>query len=90
MVDPNNPLGEPSTYIDPLANSAACARDIPLLQQLGVNTIRVYNVDASINHNACMQALSAAGIYVMYVQHSFSRGLCLTIFPIAASTSAYQ
>ncbi|KAI9460168.1 glycoside hydrolase family 72 protein [Lactarius psammicola] len=67
IVDPNAPFSEPSTFIDPLANATACARDIPFLQQLGVNTIRVYSVNASLNHDSCMQGLSSAGIYTMYV-----------------------
>ncbi|SRR6266404_9993998 len=66
-VDPNAPFSEPSTFIDPLANATACARDVPFLQQLSVNTIRVYSVNASLNHDSCMQALSSANIYVMYV-----------------------
>ena len=66
-VDPNAPFSEPSTFIDPLANATACARDLPFLQHLGVNTIRVYSVNASLNHDSCMQALSGAGIYTMYV-----------------------
>jgi len=33
---------EPSDFIDPLADSAGCARDLPNLQQLGVNTLRIY------------------------------------------------
>ncbi len=66
-VDPNAPFSEPSTFVDPLANAAACTRDLPYLKQLGVNAVRVYSVDASLNHDSCMQALSGAGIYLMYV-----------------------
>lgn len=54
-----------SSFIDPLSEPANCTRDIPYLQQLGVNAIRVYSVNASLNHDECMQALDAAGIYVM-------------------------
>src|ERR1700733_3359977 len=56
---------EPSDYTDPLADASGCARDIPYLKQLGINTLRVYSVDASENHDDCMSALSAAGIYTM-------------------------
>lgn len=35
--------------------------------QLTVNAIRVYSVDSSLNHDECMSALDAAGIYTMYV-----------------------
>ncbi|KAI5123704.1 hypothetical protein M0805_000300 [Coniferiporia weirii] len=64
-TDANAPFSEPSTFTDPLANSAACSRDLPFLQQLTVNTIRVYSVNASLNHDDCMNALSNAGIYTI-------------------------
>ncbi|KAF7289228.1 1,3-beta-glucanosyltransferase [Mycena indigotica] len=62
---PDNPLGNPSTYVDNLADSAACARDLPNLQKLGINAIRAYSVDSRLNHDSCMAALSGAGIYVI-------------------------
>ncbi|TBU34938.1 Glucanosyltransferase-domain-containing protein [Dichomitus squalens] len=64
-TDPNNPFSEPSTFIDPLQDGTACKRDIPFLQQLGVNTIRVYSVNSSLNHDDCMSAFSAANIYTI-------------------------
>jgi hypothetical protein len=67
VASPNNPFGEPSTFIDPLSDGSACQRDIPYLQNLTVNTIRVYSANASLDHSSCMNAFSAAGIYVMYV-----------------------
>ncbi|KAJ6474359.1 1,3-beta-glucanosyltransferase [Mycena sanguinolenta] len=62
---PDNPLDQPSTFVDNLADSAGCARDLPSLQQLGVNAIRAYSVDSTLNHDSCMAALSGAGIYVI-------------------------
>ncbi|KAJ6612845.1 Glucanosyltransferase-domain-containing protein [Mycena sp. CBHHK59/15] len=62
---PDNPLNQPSTFVDQLADSAGCTRDLPVFQKLGVNAIRAYSVDSSLNHDSCMSALSGAGIYVI-------------------------
>lgn len=53
------------SQLDPLANAAGCSRDIPFFQQLGINTIRVYQVNASLDHSSCMNALESAGIRVL-------------------------
>ena len=50
---------------DPLTDKAGCQRDIPLLQQLKTNTIRVYSIDTTKNHDDCMTMLQDAGIYVL-------------------------
>jgi len=65
VVSDDNPFGEPSNFIDPLALGDSCRRDLPFLQDLGVNTIRVYSVDDSLNHDDCMKAFSDAGIYTI-------------------------
>ncbi|KAI9738196.1 MAG: 1,3-beta-glucanosyltransferase gas1 [Cirrosporium novae-zelandiae] len=54
-----------SSYVDPLANATACKRDIPYLQKLQTNTIRVYAIDPTNDHSDCMNMLADAGIYVV-------------------------
>lgn len=56
--------GGSSAQTDPLADYSTCSRDIAVFKQLGINTIRVYTVDNSKNHDQCMNALAAAGIYL--------------------------
>jgi len=56
--------GGSSQVTDPLADQSTCERDIKYFQQLGLNTIRVYSVDNTANHDACMSALAEAGIYL--------------------------
>ncbi|CZT51283.1 probable beta (1-3) glucanosyltransferase [Rhynchosporium secalis] len=55
----------PSSKIDPLSDKDVCLRDAALMQRLGVNAIRVYNVDPSINHDACASIFNAVGIYMI-------------------------
>ena len=57
--------GGSSELEDPLADPSVCERDITKFAELGLNTIRVYSVDNSKNHDQCMNALAAAGIYVV-------------------------
>ncbi len=54
-----------TTYTDPLISKANCERDVPLLQELGANVIRTYQVDPNGDHTDCMNLLNAAGIYVI-------------------------
>ncbi|RHZ51371.1 1 3-beta-glucanosyltransferase gel2 [Aspergillus turcosus] len=50
---------------DPLSDPDACLRDAALMQRLGVNTIRVYNLSPSLNHDECASIFNAAGIYMI-------------------------
>ena len=50
---------------DPLADPDICKRDIAKFKELGLNTIRVYHVDNSMDHDECMDALAEAGIYLL-------------------------
>jgi len=61
----DNPFLEPDTFTDPLADGAGCTRDLPFLQELTVNTVRVYSVNASLDHDSCMSTFSSAGIYAI-------------------------
>ncbi|EGW31162.1 uncharacterized protein SPAPADRAFT_63076 [Spathaspora passalidarum NRRL Y-27907] len=57
--------GGSSELEDPIADTDVCERDISNFQDLGINTIRVYSVDNTRNHDECMQKLADAGIYVI-------------------------
>lgn len=57
--------GGSSNLTDPLSDPEICKRDIPYFKDLGLNTIRVYSVDNTLNHTECMSELEAAGIYVI-------------------------
>lgn len=57
--------GGSSNLTDPLGDVDICKRDIPVFQDLGINTIRVYTVDNSLDHSECMQMLQDAGIYLI-------------------------
>ena len=50
---------------DPLSNGTTCLRDAALMQRLGINTIRVYNLDPTVNHDMCASIFNAVGIYML-------------------------
>ncbi|CDO92266.1 unnamed protein product [Kluyveromyces dobzhanskii CBS 2104] len=54
-----------TSYIDPLADESICLRDLPYLTKLNINTVRVYSIDPTKNHDICMQKFADAGIYVL-------------------------
>ncbi|OSS45103.1 hypothetical protein B5807_09331 [Epicoccum nigrum] len=62
---PNGSTSSNTTYTDPLADGTACKRDIPFLQQIYTNIIRVYAIDPTKDHDDCMAQLASAGIYVI-------------------------
>ncbi|GAB7357952.1 hypothetical protein MBLNU230_g0119t1 [Neophaeotheca triangularis] len=49
---------------DPLLDMPSLRRDIENFQELGVNTIRIYTIDNSGDHDEAMQMLDEAGIYL--------------------------
>ncbi|KAI1156540.1 glycolipid anchored surface protein [Nemania diffusa] len=56
---------DPSHGKDPLSNGDVCRRDAAILQMLGINTIRVYNLDPDLNHDECASIFNAAGMYML-------------------------
>ncbi|KAL9103908.1 MAG: hypothetical protein Q9163_001101 [Psora crenata] len=50
---------------DPLSNGTLCLRDAALMQSLGVNTIRIYNLDPTLDHDMCVSIFNAVGIYML-------------------------
>ncbi|KAK6440747.1 Glycolipid anchored surface protein 4 precursor [Oleoguttula sp. CCFEE 5521] len=55
----------PVNTADPLSNGTICLRDAALMQNLGVNTIRSYNVDPALSHDECASIFNMAGIYMI-------------------------
>ena len=50
---------------DPLSDAPTCLRDAALMQDLGINTIRCYNVDPTLNHDECVSIFNTVGIYMI-------------------------
>ncbi|KAL4884245.1 Glucanosyltransferase-domain-containing protein [Aspergillus karnatakaensis] len=57
--------GGSSNLADPIADVEGCKRDLKKFKDLGLNTIRVYSVDNSKEHDECMDLLAEAGIYLV-------------------------
>ena len=56
---------------DPLTDTNQCQLDAKQMADLGANTIRVYHVDPTANHDGCMNAFAAMGIYLFLDLDSF-------------------
>ncbi|KAF7945070.1 hypothetical protein EAE96_009850 [Botrytis aclada] len=59
------PGGGTGTTSDPIADATSCKRDVEYFKELGINTIRVYAVDNTADHDECMGYLADAGIYLV-------------------------
>lgn len=53
---------DPKHGKDPLSNGDICRRDAALMQMLGINTIRVYNLDPDLNHDECASIFNAVSL----------------------------
>lgn len=51
--------------IDSMANEEDCLRDLGNFMDLGINVVRVYQIDTAADHDVCMNAYAKAGIYVL-------------------------
>ncbi|KAJ6441843.1 1,3-beta-glucanosyltransferase gel2 [Purpureocillium lavendulum] len=71
---------DPKTGKDPLSHADTCLRDAALMQVMGVNTIRVYNLDPDINHDDCASIFNAAGIYMIIDVNSPLVGEAITSY----------
>lgn len=60
------------TSDDPLVDTNQCQLDASLMKTLGTNSIRVYHVDPTADHDGCMSAFSDAGIYAWIDLDTFS------------------
>lgn len=59
---------------DILSEPSQCARDIFAFQELGINTVRIYQLNPELNHDECMTMLNNAGIYVFLDVNSGNAG----------------
>lgn len=71
---------DPSHGRDPLSDSEVCMRDAALMQSLGANAIRVYNLDPNLNHDECASIFNAAGMYMLIDVNSPLPGEALVNF----------
>ncbi|KAI9811723.1 MAG: hypothetical protein M1827_005268 [Pycnora praestabilis] len=60
---------------DPLTDGNQCQLDASLMKTLGANTIRVYHVDPTADHSACMTAFANAGIYLFVDLDTFTTAI---------------
>jgi hypothetical protein len=49
---------------DVLVDTNQCLIDAGLMQMAGINTVRVYSIDQTKNHDGCMAAFRALDIFV--------------------------
>ncbi|KAK3684221.1 Glucanosyltransferase-domain-containing protein [Podospora appendiculata] len=71
---------KPEQGRDPLSDGDVCLRDAALMQILGVNVIRVYNLDPDLNHDLCASIFNAAGMYMILDVNSPLVGDSLTSY----------
>lgn len=63
------------TEDDPLIDTTQCQLDAASMQALGANAIRVYHVDPTGDHDGCMSAFAAVGIYLFVDLDTFNTAI---------------
>ncbi|PMB71708.1 1,3-beta-glucanosyltransferase gel2 [Beauveria bassiana] len=71
---------KPDEKKDPLTDADACMRDAALMQILGINTVRVYNIDPYLDHDKCASIFNAAGMYLIIDVNSPLPGEAITSY----------
>ncbi|KAJ3475926.1 hypothetical protein NLG97_g9294 [Lecanicillium saksenae] len=71
---------KPDDNKDPLTDADACMRDAALMQILGINTVRVYNIDPYLDHDKCVSIFNAAGMYMIIDVNSPLPGEAITSY----------
>lgn len=74
---------------DLLSEPSQCARDVYAFQRLGINTVRIYQLNPDLNHDECMTMLNNAGIYVVLDVNSGNFGEHLNRADPKGSYNAY-
>jgi hypothetical protein len=54
-----------TNFIDPFSDGVICARDLPEMVNLGINTVLISGINSGLDHTSCMQQFLDAGIYVI-------------------------
>ena len=72
LADHNPGVAYQLTDQDPLIDTDQCKLDASLMADLGANTIRVYHVDPTADHDGCMSAFADAGIYLFVDLDTFN------------------
>jgi Glucanosyltransferase len=52
-------------FFDPLENTSQCELDARLIEALGANVISADYINASANHNGCINAFASKNIYLL-------------------------
>jgi 1,3-beta-glucanosyltransferase GAS1 len=64
-TDQGHLASQATTIVDPLEDGPTCERDIPYLKRLSTNVVRLYAINPTRDHSACMKALADADVYVL-------------------------